>query len=215
MWAVNPMRSRRQATDDLRRAVEGLPRATKLAMLDGIERNDIIVGAYTSREGICPMLAAHRAGGRTSYIAFAEAWDLFAQRARPTRKPRRATVRELLVLRSHLEASLLESPGAPTLASAISEHRELVRCRPAPEARSASSRDHLQRPTERVQPRGERTRPGDPDRRRELSGSPGWAWTRPFRRWEDFEVTVRRLEDPPDSRADVVDGEPSTVCSSR
>ena len=35
-------------------------------MLDGIEANHIIVGAYTDRHGgVCPMLAAHRNGGRT------------------------------------------------------------------------------------------------------------------------------------------------------
>jgi hypothetical protein len=38
-------------------------------MLDGIKRNPIIVGAYAATDGICPMLAAHRGGGRTSFIA--------------------------------------------------------------------------------------------------------------------------------------------------
>ncbi len=44
----------------------------------GIARNEIIVGAYSDAGGICPMLAAHRAGGRTDCIAFAKAWDRFA-----------------------------------------------------------------------------------------------------------------------------------------
>ena len=54
-------------------------------MLEGIAANDIIVGAYTTGDGICPMLAAHRHGGRTSQIAFAQAWDASpsAVRGRP------------------------------------------------------------------------------------------------------------------------------------
>src|SRR5436305_4783852 len=106
---MNPMRTRRNATIyELRLAIDCLPRETKVAMLQGIRANPIIVGAYTSRDGICPMLAAHRAGGRTSFISFAKAWDRFAFRSARERLARRATDRELLVLRSHLEASLLE-----------------------------------------------------------------------------------------------------------
>ena len=71
---------RRTTIGDLRLAIECLPRVTKLAMLAGIERNEIIAGAYASDDGICPMLAAHRAGGRTNFISFARAWDRFAFR---------------------------------------------------------------------------------------------------------------------------------------
>src|SRR3712207_7577220 len=47
------------------RAIDCLPERTKIAMLDGIAANTIIVGAYTDRRGgVCPMLAAHRHGGR-------------------------------------------------------------------------------------------------------------------------------------------------------
>ena len=43
-------------------------------MLTGVEANRIIVGAYTDRKGgVCPMLAAHRNGGRTSLASFAHA----------------------------------------------------------------------------------------------------------------------------------------------
>ena len=107
------MRTRRRATTaDLRLAIDCLPRHTRIAMLEGIAANDIIVGAYPGSEGICPMLAAHRRGGRTTLIAFAEAWDRLAFRGVRHARPRRATERELLILRSHLEASLLadESP---------------------------------------------------------------------------------------------------------
>src|SRR5581483_7818228 len=129
------MRRRRSASiEDLRMAIECLPPGTRRAMLDGIRSNPIIVGGYTDgRGGICPMLAAHRAGGRTNFIGFAEAWDRFAQRTRTTRRARRATERELLVLRAHLEASLLaDESGQTTLGAAIAEHRELRAARPRP-----------------------------------------------------------------------------------
>ena len=73
-------------------------------MLEGVESNRIIVGAYTDRDGgVCPMLAAHRNGGRTSLASFAHAWDAYTgvrRRARP------ATDRELNTLRTMLEASI-------------------------------------------------------------------------------------------------------------
>jgi len=96
-------------------------------MLDGIRESEIIVGAYSDGEGICPMLAAHRRGGRTSFISFARAWDRFAFRGAHVRLARRATRRELLVLKTHLEASLLTDEGpAPDLREAMREHRELL-----------------------------------------------------------------------------------------
>ena len=74
------MGERRRATiEDLSRAIECLPRATRIAMLEGIESNEIIVGAYSADGGICPMLAAHRAGGRTDAISFARVRELRAR----------------------------------------------------------------------------------------------------------------------------------------
>ena len=120
------MRTRTRATiTELRRAIDGLPRDTRVAMLEGIRSNDIIVGAYTGSEGICPMLAAHRQGAKTSHIAFATAWDMFALGGARDRAARRATRRELLVLSAHLEASLLEEDAVPGLAEAIAEHERL------------------------------------------------------------------------------------------
>src|SRR6201995_5591113 len=98
------MRTRRRATiEDLRVAIHSLPRTTRIAMLQGMATNDIIVGAYTNDQGICPMLAAHRNGGRTNLISFAKAWDRFAFAGSRVTKARPATARELLVLRTHLE----------------------------------------------------------------------------------------------------------------
>ena len=54
------------------------------------------------------MLAAHRCGGRTSFVSFAHAWDRFAN----ARRARRATPRELRVLEGQLEASLLAEERA-------------------------------------------------------------------------------------------------------
>ncbi len=73
-------------------------------MLRGIATNRIIVGAYvdSSSGGICPMLAAHRNGGRTDVAAFARAWDEYTN----PRRPRRATRREVATLRSLIESSL-------------------------------------------------------------------------------------------------------------
>ncbi len=149
-------------------------------MLEGIRANEIIVGAYTDGGGICPMLAAHRAGGRTSQISFARAWDRFAFRGAQVGAARRATEREVLVLRTHLEASLLED-DAPTddLARAMAEHRALVEQR--------SELPPTRPETER------RPRPGDRDRTKELRRREGWAWLRVFRRYDEYERALERL----------------------
>jgi hypothetical protein len=140
------MRTRRRAPiEDLRRAVDCLPTTTKVAMLQGIRANDIIVGAYSDPRGICPMLAAHRAGGRTSLISFARAWDRFAFGNSRSSSVRRASGRELRVLATALEASLLEeSMPRSDLAAAIAEHCELVtrrRERAGPNAARADAGD--------------------------------------------------------------------------
>jgi hypothetical protein len=96
----------RDTAERLRTAVELLPRNTREAMLRGIDSNQIIVGGYVDGEGgVCPMLAAHRNGGRTSFASFAHAWDAFTGAGK---RPRRANRRELRALRTYLEMSLLE-----------------------------------------------------------------------------------------------------------
>jgi hypothetical protein len=143
------MRRRRPARD-LRLAVDCLPLATRTAMLEGIATSRIIVGAYTDRRGgVCPMLAAHRNGGRTSLVSFARAWDRYT--AAP-RRSRPATDRELNTLRAMLEASIgLEE--VPSL-------RDVRRPRPRPEP----------------------------------SYPAGWAWLRPFRRFDDYERALVGLD---------------------
>ena len=66
----------------------------------------IIVGAYTDGDGgVCPMLAAHRNGGRTNFGTFARAWDAYT--GANQRKPRRASRREVRTLQGYLEMSLI------------------------------------------------------------------------------------------------------------
>jgi hypothetical protein len=117
-------RRRGRLIEELRRAIDCLPTTTREAMLEGIARNErIIVGAYVDGEGgVCPMLAAHRCGGRTDLLSFARAWDRFTEAGRDSR---RASERELGVLVAHLQASLLQE-AAPELDRAISEHRGLL-----------------------------------------------------------------------------------------
>ncbi len=100
-----------------------MPLATRKAMLDGVRGAErIIVGAYVDRDGgICPMLAAHRCGGRTNFLSFARAWDRFT---RAGRRARRATRRELDILVGQLEGSLM-SAAEVDLDRAIGEHREI------------------------------------------------------------------------------------------
>src|SRR4051812_50220516 len=65
-----PMGRTRSSVEDLRLAIDCLPPRTREAMLAGIRSHEIIVGAYSDRAGgVCPMLAAHRCGGRTSFIS--------------------------------------------------------------------------------------------------------------------------------------------------
>ena len=119
-------------------------------MLRGIASNRIIVGAYVDPRsgGICPMLAAHRNGGRTSVASFARAWDEYTG----ARRPRRATRREVRTLRSLLERSLDLDPAferipiADLAAQIRAERERIARCAPpapavvAPEPEAAAIR---------------------------------------------------------------------------
>jgi len=94
----------RNACMRLRAAVEAMPRHAREAMLRGVESNTIIVGAYTdpASSGICPMLAAHRNGGRIDLASFARSWDRYTD----ADGPRLATGREIRTLVALLRSSL-------------------------------------------------------------------------------------------------------------
>jgi hypothetical protein len=107
----------------LRLAIDCLPQRTREAMLEGVLASErVIAGAYVDdRGGVCPMLAAHRRGGRTDFLSFAKSWDRF------TRAPsgsRAATRREVSILVAQLEDSLLQETGSE-FDAAIAEHRRL------------------------------------------------------------------------------------------
>ncbi len=174
-------------------------------MLTGIETNEIIAGAYTDEDGICPMLAAHRAGSRNGFISFAEAWDRFAFREPRHRwsgtrrqRTRRATERELLILRTQLEASLLaDDVPAAGLRAEITEHQQLQERRRQEEAQLREARhrrQERQRQEQRARQHSARRRPGDPDRSSELGTRAGWRWMRVVRRYDDYQRALARLE---------------------
>jgi len=154
-----------------------MPLDTKVAMRSGIDVNPIIVGAYTDRSGgVCPMLAAHRHGGRTAFASFARAWDKYARAGNGARP---ATERELRTLVAMLDASIAtdEARGVDTpLADAIADHR-------SSQARRARREEH-QAPRDT----------GERDRTSELRGRRGWAWLRPVRRLDDYERVLGELE---------------------
>ena len=118
---------REQAVAELRRSIDVLPERTRKAMLIGLGNNTVITGAFSAGNGACPMLAAHRAGGRTSACSFPQAWDTFCGVAgRQIVRP--ATEYEVQILRREIEASL--QPGPPSMfAEVIAEHQATVDAR--------------------------------------------------------------------------------------
>jgi hypothetical protein len=177
----------------LRIAVERLPKRTKEAMLRGIDTNRIVVGAYVDPEsgGVCPMLAAHRNGGRTSVASFARAWDEYTD----ARRPRRATRREVRCLRDLLLESLdvdpaLERKSIAELAAQIrAERAQLASCRSEPvEPTEPPEPDAPIRVRRRV-PTGERHRGA------ELRLRPNWAWLRPARRYDEYKDLLAAAEE--------------------
>jgi hypothetical protein len=189
------MRTRRDATiQELRHVIDSLPMRTRVAMLEGIRHNDIIIGGYTSTDGgVCPMLAAHRGGGRTNAEAFAKTWDRFG--GIKGRRARRATERELLILTTNLEMSLVaDTAQAPDLAAALAEHRQLLAQDDHAQHRDRERERAAHRERARARRAIEGMRPGDAERSRELRREPGWAWMRVFRRYDDYERTLALLE---------------------
>jgi hypothetical protein len=103
---IRERRIRRNARR-LNRAVVALPLEARSAMLEALEHDQLIIGAYTDRRGrTCPMLAAHRRGARIDVGDFPRAWDAFGR----ARRARAATQRELEILRALLEESLGGDP---------------------------------------------------------------------------------------------------------
>ena len=91
----------------------------------GVRGNErMIVGAYTDGNGgVCPMLAAHRWGGRTDFLSFARTWDRFTRAGRDSRA---ATERELRILVDAARSSLRDADGW----GSTRRSRSTVRSRP-------------------------------------------------------------------------------------
>ena len=173
-------RRQRRRAEDLRRAIDCLPRGTRDAMVDALEDNTIIAGAYTDGDGgICPMLAAHRNGGRTNLASFARAWDAYTGAT----GMRQASERELRTLSAMLEASLYNEERRDDMRAAAEKAQELGAAR-----------------EER-----ERWDTGERDRTPELRHRRGWAWLRVFRRLDDYEDAVARAhEEAPERDRELV-----------
>jgi hypothetical protein len=121
--------ARELAVAELRRTIDVLPERTRKAMLSGVTSNTVITGAFSDGSGVCPMLAAHREGGRTSCVSFPEAWDRFCG-VHGRNITRQATQEEVGVLRAQLEESLAVAGGGDAfLADAINDHFALVTSR--------------------------------------------------------------------------------------
>lgn len=121
--------SREQARAELRRSIDVLPERTRKAMLHGLGNNTVITGAFAaSGQGACPMMVAHREGGRTSCCTFPEAWDKFTG-VHGRHIVREATPYEVQILCEEIEASLVPLPKVDPLADAIAEHKAMVAAR--------------------------------------------------------------------------------------
>src|SRR3712207_3947786 len=169
------MRRQRRRAQDLRMAIDCMPRDTRSAMLDGIVSNRIIVGAYTDRQGgVCPMLAAHRHGGRTALASFARAWDRYTN---AHGRPRPATERELRTLKAMLEASLISEDDRSELTAAVTSLKAAKERRAREDAAAAKA-----------------TPPdtGERNRTPELQKRHGWAWLRVFRRYDHYKAALDR-----------------------
>ncbi len=187
------MRRPRRPAQDLRFTIDCLPHRTRVAMLDGVDSTEIIVGAYTDGDGgVCPMLAAHRRGGRTDLASFARAWDRYTRAGRRVRK---ASQREVRTLRTMLEASLSKDDLARgQLAEAVAELKAIKALRAPDEAAAAMGADRGERvPEHAAEPAQTRPDTGERDRSPELRGHAGWAWLRVFRRYDEYEAALERV----------------------
>src|SRR3954451_21030041 len=172
----------RDPTQRLRLAVEALPRVTREARRRGVEANSIIVGAYVDRASgvICPMLAAHRNGGRTSLASFARAWDRYTG----VKRPRLATRREVRTLVAILHSSLADDLAGPDSGS-IAEAAAQIR---GERAELAARETATPEPTAPVDT-------GERHRAAELRTRLRWAWMRPAQRYDEFKDLVTAAEE--------------------
>ena len=175
----------------LRSAVESMPRHSREAMLRGIDGNRIIAGAYadSGSGGICPMLAAHRNGGRTDLSNFARCWDFFTG----ARRPRLATRREIGTLRAYLEMSLIDTPTSEPIsvvADRLRAERAALRAEHSEAIRRLAEAPLDPEPAAAQAPRPERVPTGERDRTGELRHRRMWSWIRPTRSYDEYRERI-------------------------
>jgi hypothetical protein len=179
---------------DLRVAIDQLSPRTRLAMLEAVRcpATRLIAGAYVAsdREGICPLLASHRRGGRvhdasTTSSPFAAAWDRFTQTR--TGATRDIGAHERRMLETMLLASLARDRRrrvAAELARAKrgrrAERERIVRAAVAGVRRGLDS----------TLREGLVARALERDRAPELKDRAGWRWVGMHRRYDDYRVAV-------------------------
>ena len=133
----------------------------------------------TATGGICPMLAAHRNGGRTSLASFARAWDRYTGAKRPRRgDPPRGRARSRSLLESSLDRGDLDAA-------------RLDRRGGRPDPRRARRARGARRARRRSAPPGHRRAPP----RRELRDRLHWSWMRPARRYDEFRDLLAAAEE--------------------
>ena len=140
------------SVERLRLAIDCMPVATREAMLDGVwagTSGSSSAPTSTSEGGVCPMLAAHRRGGRTDFLSFARSWDRFT---RAGKRKRAATARELAHPDRPAGGQPRERFAGSELDRAIAEHRHAGRRAACARALLAASGDLGE---EAADPRGE------------------------------------------------------------
>jgi hypothetical protein len=203
---------RRRPAQELRATIDRLPLEVRQAVLDGIQNRRIIAGSHVDGlGGLCPMAAADVRWRRIDRETVAKAqqvawaWDRYAE-ACGSWHP--ATNRQLLALKSMLEASILaETTATDVPLSAIIAEHELTKSRNAAadeaaaaveaiRARVTAQADAPISPVPAAEPavaptrRRRRQDTGERDRTRELHERGGWSWLRPFRTYDEYEDAV-------------------------
>jgi hypothetical protein len=178
-------RAAKDPAEELPRAIEELAVTTRAAMLEAVRcsATRLIAGSYVAPGGgICPLLAAHRRGGRphdgsTGVSAFAGVWDRYT--GARTGDPRPIEQAERQMLEGLLVASLAREQRRRE-AAGRRERRDW-------EARGAVARVRAGR--------GARleallSAEGDQNRAQELARRAGWAWLGVYRRYDDYRAAV-------------------------
>ena len=168
--------------EDLARAIEELSLATREAMLEAVRcpATQLIAGSYVAPGGgVCPLLAAHRRGGRshdpsTTTSAFADVWDRCTSTGTGEARLIDASERQML------ESLLVASLARERLRREAAERRER-------EARAAIVGVRAGRGT-RLETL--LNAEGDRNRAQELARRAGWAWLGVYRRYDQYRSAV-------------------------